>query len=290
MPVRNWVGGGLVQRAQRLPAVPERPCCRDGCLARPNRELPAAGRLTLGTNPATRLHSWTITVAFLPGIPRMNGLYARRLGRTRMADTSRGLSYQRLVNVAQWHVRDDNYAAARAAIVNAHHKHPMAAIGVWASPTIARTPRPAWGGPGGLPGRIELGQDRGREGHRGTDGVRHHGAGRPESASRIGPITCRCSATSPATSSVASTSDPSSMPIGAGRRTYRSLIASSTAARTRTTATMSIETIVLPSRRRRRGAPVATAIRYSRTCRQAAARARFRAPARSAGHLPRESH
>jgi len=37
-----------------------------------------------------------------------------------------------LVNVAQWHVKDDNYAAARAAIVNAHHKHPMAAIWVWA--------------------------------------------------------------------------------------------------------------------------------------------------------------
>ncbi|HKM63116.1 MAG TPA: Tn3 family transposase [Acidisphaera sp.] len=48
------------------------------------------------------------------------------------ADTSRGLSYHRLVNVAQWHVKDDNYAAARAAIVNAHHKHPMAAIWVWA--------------------------------------------------------------------------------------------------------------------------------------------------------------
>ena len=33
-----------------------------------------------------------------------------------------------LVNVAQWHISDDNYVAARAAIIDAHHKHPMAAI------------------------------------------------------------------------------------------------------------------------------------------------------------------
>ena len=50
------------------------------------------------------------------------------LGLARMADASRGLGYHRLVNVAQWHIGDDNYAAARAAIVNAHHRHPMAAI------------------------------------------------------------------------------------------------------------------------------------------------------------------
>jgi hypothetical protein len=45
-----------------------------------------------------------------------------------MADASRGLGYHHLVNVAQWHIGDDNYVAARAAIVNAHHRHPMAAI------------------------------------------------------------------------------------------------------------------------------------------------------------------
>ena len=45
-----------------------------------------------------------------------------------MADASHGLSYHHLVNVAQRHVSDDNSVAARAAIVNAHHKHPMAAI------------------------------------------------------------------------------------------------------------------------------------------------------------------
>jgi TnpA family transposase len=28
--------------------------------------------------------------------------------------------------MAQWHISDDNYIAARAAIVNAHHRHPMA--------------------------------------------------------------------------------------------------------------------------------------------------------------------
>ena len=57
------------------------------------------------------------------------------LGLTRMADASRGISYHHLLNVAQWHVSDDNYVAARAAIVNAHHKHPMAAI--WDDGTAA---------------------------------------------------------------------------------------------------------------------------------------------------------
>ena len=50
------------------------------------------------------------------------------LGLARMADASRGLGYYHLVNVAQWHISDDNYVAARAAIINAHHRHPMAAI------------------------------------------------------------------------------------------------------------------------------------------------------------------
>lgn len=50
------------------------------------------------------------------------------LGLSRMADASRRLSYHHLVNVAQWHISDDNYASARAAIINAHHRHPMAAI------------------------------------------------------------------------------------------------------------------------------------------------------------------
>lgn len=50
------------------------------------------------------------------------------LGLARMADASRGLSYHHLVNVAQWHISDDNYVAARAAIINAHHAHPMATI------------------------------------------------------------------------------------------------------------------------------------------------------------------
>ena len=50
------------------------------------------------------------------------------LGLARMADASRGLSYHHLVNVAQWHIGDDNYVAARAAIIDAHYNHPMAAI------------------------------------------------------------------------------------------------------------------------------------------------------------------
>ena len=57
------------------------------------------------------------------------------LGLARMADASHGISYHHLVNVAQWHVSDDNYVAARAAIVNAHHKHPMGAI--WDDGTTA---------------------------------------------------------------------------------------------------------------------------------------------------------
>ena len=36
------------------------------------------------------------------------------LGLARMADASRGLGYHHLVNVAQWHISDDNYVAARA--------------------------------------------------------------------------------------------------------------------------------------------------------------------------------
>ena len=50
------------------------------------------------------------------------------LGLSRMADASYGLTYHHLVNVAQWHINDDNYVTARAAIVNAHHKHPLAAL------------------------------------------------------------------------------------------------------------------------------------------------------------------
>ena len=50
------------------------------------------------------------------------------LGLARMADASRSLSYHHLVNVAQWHISDDNYVAARAAIINLHHRHPMASI------------------------------------------------------------------------------------------------------------------------------------------------------------------
>jgi Tn3 transposase DDE domain len=57
------------------------------------------------------------------------------LGLARMADASHGISYHHLVNVAQGHVSEHDYVAARAAIVNAHHKHPMAAI--WGDGTTA---------------------------------------------------------------------------------------------------------------------------------------------------------
>ena len=49
------------------------------------------------------------------------------LGLSRMADATRGLSYH-LVNQAQWHINEDNVASGRAVIVDAHHRHPMAAI------------------------------------------------------------------------------------------------------------------------------------------------------------------
>jgi hypothetical protein len=67
------------------------------------------------------------------------------LGLSRMADASRALSYHHLINVAQWHVSDDNYVAARAAIINAHHRHPMAALWVTARPhpRTANTSAPA---------------------------------------------------------------------------------------------------------------------------------------------------
>ena len=37
-----------------------------------------------------------------------------------MADVTRGLSDHHLVNVAQWHVSEDNYASGRVASVEAH--------------------------------------------------------------------------------------------------------------------------------------------------------------------------
>ncbi len=45
------------------------------------------------------------------------------LGLSRMADATRGVSYHHLVNVAQWHVNEDNYVSGRAVIVEAHHRH-----------------------------------------------------------------------------------------------------------------------------------------------------------------------
>ena len=64
------------------------------------------------------------------------------LGLSRMADASRGLTYHHLVNVAQWHINDDNYVAARAAIINAHHRHPLAAL--WGDGTTLLLRRPVF--------------------------------------------------------------------------------------------------------------------------------------------------
>jgi hypothetical protein len=75
------------------------------------------------------------------------------LGLSRMADASRALSYHHLINVAQWHVSDDNYVAARAAIIDAHHRHPMAAL--WGDGTTSSSDGQYFraggrAGPGGL--------------------------------------------------------------------------------------------------------------------------------------------
>jgi TnpA family transposase len=48
------------------------------------------------------------------------------LGLARMAESSKGLTHARLVWTAEWHVRDETYAAALAAVVETHHSHPVA--------------------------------------------------------------------------------------------------------------------------------------------------------------------
>lgn len=53
---------------------------------------------------------------------------ATNLGLSRMAESSRGLTHARLLWTAEWHVRDETYAAALAAIVDHHHAHPLASI------------------------------------------------------------------------------------------------------------------------------------------------------------------
>jgi Tn3 transposase DDE domain len=67
-------------------------------------------------------------------LPLTDRRYWRRCSPTAPISVSRAWPmpraafYHRLVNVAQWHISDDNYVAARAAIINAPHGHPMAAI------------------------------------------------------------------------------------------------------------------------------------------------------------------
>ncbi len=54
---------------------------------------------------------------------------ATNLGLSRMAESSRGLTHARLLWTAEWHIRDESYASALAAVVDFHHAHPLA--GVW---------------------------------------------------------------------------------------------------------------------------------------------------------------
>lgn len=53
---------------------------------------------------------------------------ATNLGLSRMAESSRGLSHARLLWAAEWHLRDETYAAALAAIVDHHHAHPLTSL------------------------------------------------------------------------------------------------------------------------------------------------------------------
>lgn len=53
---------------------------------------------------------------------------ATNLGLGRMAESSQGLTHARLIWTAQWHIRDETYAAALAAIVDYHHVIPHSAI------------------------------------------------------------------------------------------------------------------------------------------------------------------
>lgn len=53
---------------------------------------------------------------------------ATNLGLSRMAESSRGLTHARLLWTAEWHIRDETYAAALATVVDHHHAHPLASV------------------------------------------------------------------------------------------------------------------------------------------------------------------
>ena len=53
---------------------------------------------------------------------------ATNLGLGRMAESSRGLTLARLRWTAEWHVRDETYLSALAAVVDTHTAHPLAKI------------------------------------------------------------------------------------------------------------------------------------------------------------------
>ncbi|MBH0619177.1 Tn3 family transposase, partial [Salmonella enterica] len=53
---------------------------------------------------------------------------ATNLGLGRMAESSYGLTLPRLRWAAEWHVRDETYLSALAAIVDHHSAHPLAAV------------------------------------------------------------------------------------------------------------------------------------------------------------------
>ncbi|MDR3735437.1 MAG: Tn3 family transposase [Acidobacteriaceae bacterium] len=53
---------------------------------------------------------------------------ANNLGLESMAQASQGVTYAQLARTHNWYLSDENYAAALAAIIDAHHVHPFAEI------------------------------------------------------------------------------------------------------------------------------------------------------------------
>jgi TnpA family transposase len=85
------------------------------------------------------------------------------LGLERMAHASQGVTKAQLAWIHTWHLREDTYRAALAAIINAHHAEPMAAI--WGAGDTSSSDgqffRAGWRGMGGGDVNAKYGIDPG---------------------------------------------------------------------------------------------------------------------------------